>query len=319
MKNRGNGFPDRTALAAGLTAVFSGNGNDHGRLERMRRLANAYASTFPSEIVRCDFQDGTKLRVLCKHQTGSHYDGHGHWGGLEYEAMIYREILQGSSFSAPKFYGALAENNHSLLVIEYLTQAMRINKLAQPAAMGAAARWIGRFHAEHGCNQRPGLKRYDAEYYVGWARRTFLFAAPLRRRFTWLRRLCDRFAGLIESLLATPQTIIHGEYQPHNILSRQGIVYPLDWQSAAIAAGEIDLVGLLDGDWPDDLISHCETEYQNARWPGGAPANFEQALRVARVYWPLRWLGDLPEITTDESSLWRFKQLRQAGESLGLI
>jgi hypothetical protein len=324
MKSLANGLPDLERLTDGLTAVFSSNGSAHAGLSRIRRQPNIYASTFPSEIVRCYFKDGTKLRVMCKHQTGSNYDGHGHWGGLEYEAMVYRDVLQSSHFSAPKFYGVYSDHatDRTLLAIEYLNGAMRINKLPQPEAMGAAARWIGLFHAQ---SERrlapecmPALKKYDAQYYVGWAQRTSMFAGPLHRRFPWLANVCDRFAELIAPLLISAPTIIHGEYQPHNILGRNETIYPLDWQSAAIAAGEIDLVSLTDGDWPDDLVSHCEAEYKNARWPEGAPANFEKALGAARLYWPLRWLGDLPEITIDVSSLWRFDQLRRASERLGL-
>src|SRR5205807_8984724 len=134
-------------------------------------------------------------------------------------------------------------------------------------------------------------------YYVGWAGRTSKFAGRLHRSFPWLAKLCDDFGDVIAPLLEAPLTIIHGEYQPHNVLCREGEIYPVDWQSAAIASGEIDLVGLLDGWWPEDVVRHCEFEYRKARWPLGAPADFEQRLGAARLYWPLRWLGDLPEQT----------------------
>jgi len=112
-------------------------------------------------------------------------------------------------------------------------------------------------------------------------------------------------------------TIIHGEYYPKNVLYRDGIIYPVDWESAAIAAGEIDLACLTDR-WPADTVRECERAYQQSRWPDGAPAAFAQRLAAARLYIHLRWLGDRPEWTTRQQ-YWRFDHLRSVGEQLGLI
>jgi len=317
-------LPDLDVLTSALTSVFSDNGSARGAITAIHRASNVYASTFPSEILRCTFDDGTELELMCKYQTGSNYDGHGHWGELAYEAMVYCDVLRSSCLSAPKFFGVYRNNlaDQTLLAIEYLDNTLRINKLPQPETMGAAARWIGRFHAQHernsGAYARLQLKQYDADYYVGWAKRTSKFAGSLHQRFSWLASLCDRFDDLVAPLLAADQTIIHGEYQPHNILSRDGIIYPIDWQSAALAAGEIDLVALTDGFWSEEIVNHCIDEYKQERWPAGAPASFEQALGAAQLYWPMRWLGDLAELTTDESLLWRFDQLRAASERLGV-
>ncbi len=188
--------------------------------------------------------------------------------------------------------------------------------------MGLAARWIGRFHGAY--EERlshvlmPFLNRYDAEYYLGWAHRTSLFAGHWHRRFPWLSTLCERFEEFVAPLLTPPPTVIHGEYYPKNVLFRGGTVYPVDWESAAVATGEIDLATLTEG-WPAEIVRECELEYQRARWPEGSPADFERRLAAARLYLPFRWLGDRPDWTTHETALWRFEQLRSAGERLGLI
>ena len=161
--------------------------------------------------------------------------------------------------------------------------------------MELAARWIGQFHA---ANERrlqhtplPFLRCYDADYYRGWARRTALRAADQPHCPLWLPRLCQQFEALIALLLAAPPTIIHGEYYPKNILYREGTIYPVDWESAAVAAGEIDLASLTEG-WPAEIARRCEREYQQARWPRGAPAAFARTLEAARLYWCFRWLSD---------------------------
>ena len=71
---------------------------------------------------------------------------------------------------------------------------------------------------------------------------------------------------------------------------------PIDWESAALAAGEIDLASLTWG-WDDDLASLCEQEYCLARWPDGTPDDFALRLTAARVFLHLRWLGDAEKRT----------------------
>ena len=65
-----------------------------------------------------------------------------------------------------------------------------------------------------------------------------------------------------------------------------------DWESAALAAGELDLAGLTRG-WDDELTAHCERQYCLARWPNGTPDDFPLRLTAAQVFLHLRWLGEV--------------------------
>jgi aminoglycoside phosphotransferase (APT) family kinase protein len=136
-----------------------------------------------------------------------------------------------------------------------------------------AARWIARFHVVN--QPRLGnlpsalLKTYDGEYYEGWARRTCEFAGSLHQRFPWLATLCQRSSELLPALTASPSTVIHGEFYPKNILFHRGRVCPVDWESAAIAEGLIDLAFLTEG-WGER--PKLELEYQQA-WLNGPPGN----------------------------------------------
>ena len=119
-------------------------------------------------------------------------------------------------------------------------------------------------------------------------------------------------------MLASPRTIIHGEYYTNNALIRNRLIYPVDWESAAIAAGEIDLAALAER-WPRAIVQECEVEYQRARWPAGAPPEFERRLSAARRYLHFRWLGERPDWTLREKSFWRFDQLFQTAQRMGLL
>ena len=322
MRKPPSDFPDLQTLSAGLTTVLGDNGfTDQTTI--LGRRPNIHASTFPSEIVRCQLADGRKLRLFCKYEAGRTHSVYGHRGDISYEALVYRNVLGPSKVTTPRFYGEYADvsTGGKWLVLDYLEKSVRVSKTPEPGAMRLASRWIAQFHA---ANELPpskvpvgSLKRYDDKYYLGWVRRTLLFARNLRGSFPWLPILCERFEELVVPLLLElPVTVTHGEYYPRNVLYSKGTIYPVDWESAAVAIGEIDLASLTE-EWPAKTVRQCEGEYRRTRWPEGSPADFERVMGAARLYLLFRWLGDRPEWTTeaDES----FKRLRSTGEEWGLI
>lgn len=315
-------FPNRERLHHGLMTIFNGRGARYGRLTRFRREPSFYTTSFPCEIVRCWFDHGRKLTLFCKYETKDGEDPYGQRGGVPYEVKVYRHVLQPSEASTPTFYGAYSdrEAGRTWLVLEYLTRSRAVGK-ASLEAIRAAARWIGRFQTVHAARARSStrfLTVYDAAYYQGWARRTAQFAAPLLQQFPWLRPLCERWEEAAVALAAWQPTIIHGEYYPHNILLQRGRIRPVDWETAAIGAGEIDLATLTEG-WSRDVASRCERAYQRARWPDGPPSDFQRVLDLARVYVQFRWLGEQPDWTAEKGSVERFSILRRVSKRLGLI
>ncbi len=313
-------FPDLRTLTDGLTSVVSRNATSAGRITVLRREPAIWASVFPSEIVTCVLNDGSELRLFCKYGADCIHAAHGHRGGVEYEAAVYRHVLQRSVVSAPRFYGTYLDRvtGQTCLILEYLDNCLRVFEAAEPSdSLALAARWIGHFHA---ANERrvlgatmPFLKSYGREYYVGWMHRTCLFTRHLHASYPWLATLSSQFEEFVAPLLVAPQTVIHGEYYPKNILFRDGIIYPVDWESAAVAAGEIDLATLTD-QWPQEIARRCEAEYHHTRWPDSRPVGFEAALTAARIYVCFRCLGERPERTEKE-----IHQLRCLGEQAGLI
>jgi thiamine kinase-like enzyme len=130
--------------------------------------------------------------------------------------------------------------------------------------------------------------------------------------------LCKQSKKTIVTLMEPPVVIVHGEYYPENILFFEHTIYPVDWESAAIAIGDIDLASLIEK-WPQEIVRDCVGKYQSTRWPQGPPAGFEQKLDTAQLYWLFRWLGDRPDWTQHPDSTKRFERLRSFGERLGLI
>jgi len=289
-------FPDSERLTAGLKAVFRDNAYGNPRVTVLGRKPNRFESTFPSEIITCRLAGNGILSVFCKYGTSNFDNAYGHRGGVSYEAAVYKEVLAPLHTSAPAFYGAYMEkrSGQTWLLIEYLKEASRDISKTNDAVIHAA-RWIGRFHAsneERISSTRLGfLQKYDANYYVGWARRTNQLFGHQRSELPWLPRLCARFEELVPYLLRAKKTVIHGEYYPTNVIYQNGTSRPADWQSAAIAIGHIDLAALTQN-WPRPMVRRLVREYKRTRWPNGEPDHFDWLFGIARVYMTLRWLGD---------------------------
>lgn len=309
-------LPTTRVLEDGLRAIFA-NGSVGGRVAVLARSANVYSSTAPSEIVRCRLGDGRELTLLCKYSLGPHGNSFGHRGGGPYEAMIYRHVLQPLEASAPVLHGVRVDpmTQSTWLVLEYVDG---FSRGMSRDSMFLAAVWAAAFHrgAKELHRYPAELTVYDSCYYRGWADRTQEFAAAARYRRPWLPTVCARFAEQGPDLLGAQPTVIHGEYYPHNVLSRHHCeIHPVDWESAALAAGEIDLASLTEG-WPSAYARRCEALYQQVRWPGGAPHNFGRALAAARVYLALRWLGESPAQTASRLSRPYLEQLQRLGQEL---
>ena len=322
-------LPDLETLTLRLSAGLGSNGDRQKAVTVLRRSRPPFMSTFPNEIVTCRLANGCRQRVFVKYQAGQSHGSYGHRGDIAYETEVYRRVLQPMPEFRPKWLGAHTDprTGEVSLFLEYVYGNVRLSDMVwkrsvrQPRAMAQATRWIARFHAAHQdhAGDHSFLKRYDAEYYRGWARRTCEFARPLHDRFPWLARLCesdDWFAPL----LAEPPTVIHGEFYAKTVLVRKESVFMVDWESAAIAAGEIDLAALTEGKhWPATVVRKCERAYVHARWPEGAPAGFRRTLEAAKIYLHFRWLGERADWAVREKSLPRYDYLHTSAKQLGLL
>ncbi len=208
-------FPTLSALTAGLALVLKADSARNGPVAVLGREPNPYASSYASEIVTCRC-GAEELRLYCKYSAGGHGDtGYGLWGGVGYEAEVYRQVLSPAGAVTPRFYGTHtdAATGETWLVLQYLVESERIHRY--PESLPQAARWLGLFHAgqeEQLTNSIvPFLRVYDAAFYSGWARRTALFARPLQARFPWLgiHRVAARPAPARH-----PRGVLPGEHPP---------------------------------------------------------------------------------------------------------
>src|SRR5262245_38698115 len=331
MKTPQSVLPDLPALTRRLTAGLNVPAGKGCALKVLKRTRPHFMSTFPNEIVTCQLPGSRKRRMFIKYGANRDHSAWGHRGDLAYEAAVYQHVLRPLLEFRPRLLGAHTEPppGDTALFLEYADRCAPLNlaswdgHICKPKPMLQATRWLARFHAWNETRvNSPALtflKRYDAPYYRGWARRTIEFARPLQSRFPWLRELARRGDAWFAPMLPAAATVIHGEFIAKTVLVRGEQLFPLDWESAAIAPGEIDLAMLTDGaGWPALLVRQCEDHYRRTRRPDGAAAEFKRTLAAARMYVQFRWLGDRPEKTLREKTLWRYSHLRAAAKKLGL-
>lgn len=257
------------------------------------RSPNAYASSYPSELVRLRSASGESTRLFCKYgvqQPATQV----HRCGISYEARVYRQVLMPLRVSAPRFLGSWSSGDLTGMALEALDAATPLKRLGD-AGVTAAAAWLGGFHrrTESIAEVDPAgcLQRYDVAHFSHWMNRAKAAAVEFGRETAWLDSLARRFDLGIMALSVGPQVIVHGEFYPMNVLATNASIHPVDWESAGLGPGEIDLASLCMG-WPAATKAACLAAYAAARWDCAASSGLVARVATARVYLSLRMLGD---------------------------
>ena len=315
-------LPNDASLAAGLGSILSRDNTGTASFTILKREKNPHSSTYPSEIVTCEVGGTEKLKVFCKYSRPptSRCD---HRHGITYESYVYERVLCEFEGSVPIYNGTFEDqaSGTRCLAIEFLEDSLGVSRVPVSEGLVEAAKWLGRFHARFESQAEPmhsaHIRAYDEDYFQSWTTSSSVFSRPWQRRFPELQSIFANLGQLFGSLSSSGQTSIHGEFYPKNVLVRDGKILPIDWESTGFGAGEIDLAALTEG-WPYEANVDCEKAYVTARWPTGAPIEFESRLSGARVYWHLTWLGDMRIWDRQNKTKWRFAELFCLAEKLGL-
>src|SRR5690242_18257539 len=102
-------LPDLPDLTGALADLLAAEGYAGRCVTVVERGPNGYQATFPSEIVRCRLGDDRELRLFCKYAGGPGDPGHGHRGGVAYEAQVYRDVLRPLRAPTARCFGAVAD------------------------------------------------------------------------------------------------------------------------------------------------------------------------------------------------------------------
>jgi len=286
-------LPDGAAVVAAVAPLLAAAA-DRAGVTLVARRPNPCFSTAPTEIVTLDVPARGHVELFLKYDRGSIDPEPRFRQGLAYCSRAYACVVRRASLPHVPCLGLVAVGSSpcSMLVLEHLAGALRVNETADESGVIAAAEWCGRLHA-WGLDEVDDpavafLARHDLDYYVAWATRARALAATSGPVPPWLAGLCTEFGSLAAALAAAERTTIHGDFGPQNVLWRDGVVYPVDWESAAVGPGAIDLATLLFA-WPTEVVRRGIDAYWRSRG-SRPPANFAAIFAAATVYTALRWL-----------------------------
>lgn len=309
--------PSQRALERSLERAFG----DAGRVTVTGREPNRYASTFPSDVVTCAVGSRT-IALLCKYEVPRDRGLRGVPVGVRYESDAYRSAVAPARLTAPRWFGFFDDeaDGSSWLVLEFLADSFRLDKSPERGGLSQAARWIGAFHRFHDVRAKAPpacLNREGPWSFQACVERAADRCEELRATRPWFHPLAGEFGAVFRRLFTRRPTVIHGEYYPANVLVRAGSVFPVDWERAAVSAGEIDLAALIEG-WKPEDVALAKRSYVDARWGGESPDDFEESVEAARVYLHLQALGDLVPGPFKAKDEWRFEHLEAVARRRGL-
>jgi hypothetical protein len=181
----------------------------------------------------------------------------------EREPATYEAILADADLDTPRCLGSYTATSGIRYLVLERVDGIPLWQCERFEAWRAAAKWLARLHRVVGVerarqsNAGPHLLAYTRPLYDQWISRARAFHPG---HGDAMQALAVRHEVVVNRLLALPETFIHGEFYPSNVLIARGdgnadpdpVVRPVDWEMTAIGPALMDLGCLLAGRWTDD-------------------------------------------------------------------
>lgn len=305
------------AIRAALASVLGDRLGKPCEVAHLARRPSASSTSFALEELDVTLADGTSLALVFKDgsrrallPTAERIRPSFHFN-LQREAEVYQHILAPAGMSTATLYGALVDpvEGRSWLFLERVP-GFTLDQTGDFSAWKRAACWLAVFHGRFaGATDVPTpvkklLIHYDDGFYCRWMQRVQAFArAP---GWTWygisdreLQWLADRYERVVERSRSLPITVIHGEFYASNVIidatSTAPRVCPVDWETAAIGPGLMDLAALTAGAWSEAERHDLALAYWSGLDAGSRQQlpidHFLAALDWCRLHQAVRWLG----------------------------
>jgi len=300
-----------------LETVLSAHFGKRHRIRSVLRRNSRYSSSYPIANLRVEMDTGEHLSLVLKDLSPSSLleEARGVRPGFLYDPLreieMYKSVLKPSRFGTPVCYGSVVRKNEELywLLLERIEGPLlwQVGRFEQ---WKKAARWLAGFHSHFWTHKgKPQglpqvLLRHDAAYCTRWISRAERFvsrgqnssANGLASQF---KRLAKRYSRVVDYLLALPQTLIHGEFYPSNVIVRRhnsaSPICPIDWEVAALGPALIDLAALASGTWEKDarveLVAAYREELEVFTRHLPSMAELLEAVDYCQLYLSVQWLG----------------------------
>jgi len=228
------------------------------------------------------------------------------------EIATYEKVLSRLSLGTARYLGAEIEPEipRYWLFLEWVKGPL-LWQMGRMTHWHQAARWLARFHGE--ASRFPDLPqllgsvrplKYDRHTYANWviraesALRGTLLSHD-RRAAKRFARIVQRYDRVIDRLCQLPQTLVHGEFYPANIVmrwtGRTHQVCPIDWELTGWAAGVLDLAALSAGRWSESdkraILAAYHDAARNRSLTQPTLDELTQSVAYAQLHLCVRHLG----------------------------
>jgi len=304
-------------LRSFVANAVSASGEHGKRLIRLERKLYDYHSSFAIEELTAVFDDGARLPLIFKNLSpdgllpcARHFRPLFNYHPLR-EIAVYREILAVAGLGTATCYGALVDPNRGRywLLLEKVA-GDELYQLGDFSKWADAARWLATMHAglsaaaktyEHSAR----LLRYDEASCHVWIDRALQFHGQREHAYgptitaARMQWLADQSRAAVLHLSSLPHTLVHGEFYASNVLVEQRgdqtRICPIDWETAALGPGLVDLAALIAGHWSEPQKQELAAAYYHAlpteNRPWSSLREMSTFLRACQVFLAMRWLG----------------------------
>jgi hypothetical protein len=269
-------------------------------VKSMSRTFSPYSSSFTIEELEITFANGETTTMIFKNLASdamldaSRLVKPSFLYTPEREIQVYRSLLSTQDLGTPKMYGASVDctMGRYWLLLEKVPAPL-LSEIGDFETWLQVARWAARFHSAFDPVAAraavPALLEYDASYYWRWLERARRSAGSI------LNRIVGRYDRVVDTLLESPRTLVHGEFYASNILvGKQGSemrVCPVDWEMAGIGPSLLDVAAVASGKWSRAEQLRILEAYHSALPQPLRSGDLMMAFDCCQLHTALQWLG----------------------------
>ena len=310
--------------APGLVDALDGILGD--RVVAARAALSPYSSSFRIEEVSVGLAGGGRRRLVLKDLSwhtmldGARAIRRAAAHDPRREVAVYRHLLPRAPWGPPQFLGSFhdEQSGRHWLFLERV-DGLQLRHVGDLDAWRRTARWAGELHARFSDEDEVAAVRELLPEWTAHRLRRSLRLAHRRVTHHGGRRARLAMAEVgrhhdtaVERLLAARPTLIHGQLYASNVLVGAGStrrVCAVDWETAAVGPGVLDLAALVEGGWDDATRADLCRAYLVARDGAAATDQLEELvidLACARLQLCLEVLA-LPECfdpPSDQAADW---------------
>ena len=285
---------------------------------RMRVTRSAYASSATLLNVHFTLASGERIHVVYK-VDGRNFQIPAARGvtpkvisDAGREALMYRSVLaQDFVADAPRLLSSGRVRGGGRWLLMEWAGRVDLSQVGSRAVWCQAATQLARMHV-WGESRVESLPReslvrwHDPHLNMWWAHRARRSQAEFCRMGGVtndpLEPLWRRYRAVAGRLAAMPRTLVHGDFNASNLLVTGPIagkrVRIIDWETAGIGPGLLDLASLISGRLPRGHIGAIVAAYRSNLAGSALGAlsadRFDEALMWCRLALAVRWLGWSP-------------------------